>query len=124
MADYKQVTDALASGVEPALICSTCPWDRFCITPPSMTREDVDRQLEESKRSDEDAIAKSKAEGKDAGLGGIMGTLLTSMMVSGKDTQAQVCPVLVARMRGSEGRKIVDGVRSQMQTWDDSIVSV
>jgi len=47
MSDYTKVSEALAEGVPPAAICSTCPWDRFCIEPPTMTKDDVSKKMKE-----------------------------------------------------------------------------
>ena len=118
MADYKQVSDALASGADPELICGTCPWDRFCITPPSMTAQDVEAQMAKAKAEDERKVAEAKAEGKDPGMP--IGSLLSAVMVAGRDTQAQVCPVFAARLRSSAGSEIVAGLRKQMLGWDDN----
>jgi hypothetical protein len=48
-----------------------------------------------------------------------VGSLLTAMFVGGKDTSAQVCPVLALRLRSSGGRKIADTFKGLMQDWDD-----
>ena len=78
-----------------------------------------------SVRHDEEQAAAAKARGEETnGMAMVMGTLMTSMLYSGKDLQATVCPVLSARMRSSEGRTVVDGVRAMMKSWDDSAVSL
>lgn len=128
MPDYEQVQVALSNGIAPAMICSGCPWHRPCITPPEMTKSQVDQKLQESQQQIESGLghgigdADDHAEGR--GLGALMGTLMTTMFFSGKDLQATVCPVLVARMQGSDGRKIADNIRAQMQGWDDSEVTI
>jgi hypothetical protein len=119
MANYTQVQEALTAGTSPADLCRTCPWDRLCITPPEMSRAEIERKMKES----EDLLKAPKPDGtKDNGVGQIVGSLMTSMLYNGKDTQAQVCPVLVVRMKSSEGRSVVDGVRAQMKAWDDDKV--
>lgn len=119
MSNYQQVQDALSQGVSPADLCRTCPWDRLCISPPEMTRDQIEReQAKQCKESE----AQMKEDPK-GGMGAVVGTLLTSILYAGKDTAAQVCPVLVVRMRSSEGRAIADSVRAQMKAWDDSVVS-
>ena len=120
MSDYKQVEEALAKGVEPAALCGSCPWDRYCITPPSMSRAEVDAEIEKSKAADEAAAEKAKAEGKDGGLP--LGVLMTTMMLSGKQNAATCCPVFVVRLRSSDGRTIVDGLKDAMREWDDDAV--
>lgn len=121
MTDYRNVAEALAVGAEPAMLCATCPWDRHCITPPTMSKADVDAEIEKSKRADEELAEKRKAEGKDAGAG--MGVLMTALMFSGKDTSAQVCPVYSSRLRSSSGRALADGMKQQMLAWDDNEVA-
>jgi hypothetical protein len=115
--NYKPVSDALAAGADPQMLCATCPWDRFCITPPSMTRDEIDAEQEKARRKDEDARAEKQAKGEDPGMP--MGMLMTAVMLGGKDTAATVCPVVAMRMRTSQGRKIVDSLRAQMTGWDD-----
>jgi len=119
--DYSKVQDALASGAEPRMLCATCPWDRFCIEPPSMTRADIDRHIEEATKRDEETAAKARAEGKQPGMP--VGVLVTAMTFSGRDTAASVCPVFALRLRSSGGRRIVDALRSEMTTWDDEVTA-
>lgn len=110
---YQQVTDALKTGADPAMLCMTCPWDRFCISPPSMTAAEVEARMEEAKREDEHKAATARAAGKDVGMP--VAVLVTAMAVGGRDTAAQVCPVLAMRLRLPEGREIVDLIRSHMR---------
>jgi hypothetical protein len=84
-----------------------------------MTKDQIER---EQARQREQSEAQMREDPK-GGAGAIMGALLTSILYAGKDTSAQVCPVLVVRMRSSEGRAIADSVRAQMKAWDDSVVS-
>lgn len=121
MSDYKRVSEALEAGTDPRLICATCPWDRFCINPPTMSRADVEREMDEAKAKDAEAAEKARSEGRDVGMP--MGLLVTAMTLGGRDTQASVCPVFVARLQSSDGRLIVDGIRTQMREWDDFTVS-
>ena len=113
MADYRSVTDALASGADPSMLCMTCPWDRFCITPPSMTAEEVRRSLDDAKRKDEEAAEAAKAKGESAGRP--VGMLISTIVVAGRDTQAQVCPVFALRLRSADGGTLVAGIRKSMQ---------
>lgn len=108
MTDYKPVKDALAAGTPPELVCAACPWDRLCITPPSMTSGDIERHLDEAKRKD--------AEDREAtGDKMPMGTLMTALIFAGKDTAAQLCPVFALKLRGPEGRQVADTLRSSMR---------
>lgn len=107
--NYQKVADALKDGADPAMLCMTCPWDRFCITPPSMSREEIDRQIEEAGRKDDEKGA------QDGGKSMPVATLMTALMFAGRDTQAQLCPVLAMRLKLPEGRTVVDLVKKQMQ---------
>jgi len=117
MANYKPVKDALAAGADLAMLCETCPWDRYCITPPSMTSAEVEQAMAESKAKDEEESARKRAAGEQVGMP--VGSLLTTIIMSGKDSQAELCPVFSARLRSSQGRSIVDGFKAQMAGWDD-----
>lgn len=118
---YKEVQEALAQGVEPTMLCATCPWDRYCITPPSMTKGEVDQRLDEAKAKDEADRKKAEAEGKSPNLP--MGQFIMALAVSGKDLTASCCPVFVTWLRSSAGRGIVDGMKATMQGWDDNAVA-
>lgn len=113
MTDYKTVADALAGGTDPEMLCMTCPWDRFCITPPSMTKDEVDRQINDAKVKDDEKVAASKAEGNNPGMP--VGMLLMTLTLAGKDTSCQVCPVFALRLRTSFGGEIVRSIRNTMQ---------
>lgn len=115
--DYKAVQKALSDGADPAMLCATCPWDRNCFSPPTMTAADVEQQIAEAGRKDEMEAAADRSEGRAPRLPA--GTLLTALLFAGKDTSAQVCPVFGMRLRSSGGRKIADTFKALMQEWDD-----
>jgi hypothetical protein len=117
MSDYRRVQDALAKGAEPAMICATCPWDRLCISPPSMTREQIDDQVRQAAASDQKD--KGTAQG-DSGAGFPIGTILATLTLAGRDTMAEMCPVFALRLRTGTGRQIADDTKKAMQGWDDS----
>jgi len=112
MTNVEAIKDALKAGTEPRMICMTCPWDRFCLTPPSMTSFDIENQINKMKEEDEKA---SEKDGTNHFMGAMMGTIL----FTGKDTQATLCPIVVNRLQTSDGRKIVDSIRDMMQEWED-----
>lgn len=114
---YDQVKKALADGADPAMLCMTCPWDRFCIQPPAMTRQEVDAQIKAAGDQDRTEHDRALARGEQP-PGMPVGMLLTALTMAGRDSQAQVCPVFAARLRSSDGRVIVDGIRAQMTGWD------
>ena len=118
MTDFQAVSKALAGGADPAMLCATCPWDRNCVTPPTMTTADVEAQIAEAARKDDEHLAQARIAGVDPGLP--TGSLLTALVVGGRDTSAQVCPVFALRLKSSGGREIADSIRSSMQAWDDA----
>jgi hypothetical protein len=99
------------------MLCATCPWDRNCFTPPTMTAADVEAQIHEATEKDRAELEVARMTGGEARMP--VGSLLTAMFVGGKDTSAQVCPVLALRLRSSGGRKIADTFKGLMQDWDD-----
>lgn len=113
MSDYQAVTKALASGADPAMLCATCPWDRNCVTPPTMTAGEVKQQIDEAAAQDEAAMRADPHKAP-------MAALMTALVVGGRDTAMQACPVLAVRLRSAEGRKIAERVRSMMQGWEKS----
>jgi hypothetical protein len=112
MIDHDRINAALASGADPNMLCTTCPWDRLCVEPPKNTREDVDREVAKAKAEDE------KSRMVDGNKGMPTATLMTTMIFSGKDRQGEMCPVFSLRLRSAEGRQIADSIRTLMQGGD------
>jgi len=79
------------STIEQQVTCSTCPWSKFCITPPVMSKAEVDAKIQ----GDLDKVKETKDEGA------LMQPMLSALMFSGKDTECQVCPVFAAKLRES-----------------------
>lgn len=113
MTDYLPVAKALESGADPDMLCMTCPWDRNCITPPTMTSAEIDAQIDAAKRDDDARRAAAVASGKDPGLPA--GMLITAVTLSGRDTSATLCPVLALRLKLPEGRAVAELVKAHMQ---------
>ncbi len=105
--DYPTVQRELDKGTPAELLCATCPWDRLCVSPPSMTKQDVDRAIAEAEAKDK---AKDPAESKMP-----VSMLLTVMTLGGRDTTGALCPVFALRLRGPDGRQVADGIRSLMR---------
>ena len=105
--DYRSVADALKAGADPAHLCMTCPWDRFCITPPTMTEDDVKRKIDEAHKEDELKDPEHKKVP--------FGSLLTTMFMAGKDMTAECCPVFTLRLRSSTGRDVSDQLKEIMK---------
>jgi hypothetical protein len=107
--DYTAVSKALESGADPSMICQTCPWDRNCVNPPTMTRAEVD------------AKCAPPTDGRSINDQELMKGLVSVALFAGKDTAAQVCPVFALCLRSSEGRRIVDLLKERMAAvWDDA----
>jgi hypothetical protein len=121
VSDYEAVQKALADGAAPSMLCTTCPWDRSCLTPPTMTRAEIDTLLEKAQAEDAERAADARRRGKTMkALEASSGLLMTAVAYGGKDTSASICPVLALRLRSSGGREIADGLKVTMQGWDDS----
>jgi hypothetical protein len=103
------IREALKTGADPHMICATCPWDRTCIKPPAMTTGDVEEAL------DPDRIRSETGEGE----GFLFAAMIKAMTFAGRDTAAPVCPVLVDRLRSSDGKRIADALRELMTSWVD-----
>jgi hypothetical protein len=110
---HEQAKKSLAEGVPPELVCATCPWDRFCIEPPSLSSAEIDRRLEQSKAQDEASAKKNPNAMPTA-------SLLTILAYSGRDTAGRLCPVFMLRLRGPDGRRVADAIRAQMQGWSEA----
>ena len=102
--DYKAVQEALAAGADPRMMCETCPWTRSCVEPPVMSREEIDSKIKE-------AESKDSEKGKD----GFVGTLLTAVMLGGRDINGAQCPVFTLRLRDQTGRGLIDSMKTKMK---------
>ena len=114
--DYSRVSDALKGGADPDMLCMTCPWDRFCIKPPSMTGDEIQKRLDDAKAKDEEARREKELAGEKVGLPAT--TLLTALTMGGRDRMAEVCPVFALRLKTPDGKHIVDGIKAAMQGGD------
>lgn len=115
MSGYEQMKKAMQAGTPLELICTACPWDRLCITPPTMSAAEIEQQLRQAERQDAERI---QAPGAKAGRMPV-NTLMTAMLFAGKDTSGQLCPVFAARLRSPEGRGIADAIRTAMQRFGE-----
>lgn len=123
MGNYEPVVEALAKGADPAMLCTTCPWDRTCVTPPTTTRREIDAKMAEAQATDEKRLRETSAAGfgiqrSEAGMP--VATLMAAVAWGGKDLSAMVCPVFALRLRSSGGRSIADNLKTAMQAWDDA----
>jgi hypothetical protein len=118
LSGYEQVAAELAKGTDPALLCATCPWDRNCLNPPSMSTEDVNKVIDEAASRDEARMLAARASGQPVPVPAT--TITMAAVCAGRDTALQACPVLAARLRSADGRKAAEAVKKLMQSWDES----
>lgn len=116
MNDYTRVEEALKKGVDPVHLCMTCPWDRFCITPPTMTSDEVDSRIKEAETKDNE---RNLAAGKSPRDSMPIGMMLSTLMLAGKDRQAEICPVLSLALRTKIGEQLSRTLKAFMQKDDD-----
>jgi hypothetical protein len=109
MPGYEQVAAELAKGTDPAMLCATCPWDRNCVNPPEVSAAEIRQKIDESAES-------ARARGSDP----VVVTVMATLVLAGRDTALQVCPVLAVRLRSADGRKAAEAVKNLMQNWDES----
>ena len=107
MSDYSAVERELAAGTPAELLCATCPWDRLCITPPTLTKQDIDNQIKQAEAKDRE----HDPDGKKMPVG----MMLAALSLGGKDKTGTLCPVFTLRLRGPDGRQVADGVRAMMR---------
>ena len=117
MSDYSTVRKALEEGADPGMLCTTCPWDRTCISPPSMTKAEIDAEMAKASAEDKERAVAARLKGAPEPMP--TGSLMTALVYGDKDTSAQVCPVFALRLRSGGGRRIADSLRASMQEWDD-----
>jgi hypothetical protein len=108
---YLEVDNELARGIPPEVLCATCPWDRLCVRPPSMTKAEIERAVKDAEARDEARDPERKA--MPAGM------LLTAMTLGGRDRMGELCPVFALRLRTPEGRRIADSIRGVMREWSE-----
>lgn len=76
-------------------------------------RGEVEQQINE-------AVAKDEAVMRTDPSKAPLGALMTALVIGGRDTALQACPVLAVRLRSADGQKVAEGVRSMMQGWEES----
>lgn len=108
---HEQAKKELESGTPAELICAMCPWDRLCVQPPTMSSQEIDRQIKDAEAADEARDPERK--GVPAGM------LMTALVFAGKDSSGALCPVFALRLRGPDGRQASDGIRTLMRSWGE-----
>ncbi len=79
-------------GIEQQVECATCTWNKLCVEPPTMTKEEVDAKCRPPDLSE---VEREKAEST------VMGGLMNALFFSGKDRECPACPVFIERLRES-----------------------
>lgn len=79
--------------IEQQVNCSTCPWNKLCIQPPSMTRAEIDNKVNSS-------LGKMNSDKEDK-EGGAIGAMMTAVMLGGRDRECFACEVFVDKLRES-----------------------
>lgn len=106
---YADVRSQIKEGVPPEVICTTCPWSRPCMSPPDISSRQVT-----------DAIRDMEREGRKKGINPAQAILAAASVYGGRDSAAQLCPVLLVRFTGPDGRRIADGMRETMRNWQEA----
>lgn len=109
---HQQAKQELERGTPAEVICATCPWDRLCVQPPSMSEQEYRRAVDEAERKDRERDP----------LGTKMpaGMLMTALTLGSHVSSGQLCPVFALRLRGPDGRKVADGVRELMRAYGEA----
>jgi hypothetical protein len=118
LTNYEPVAKALAEGTDPAMLCVTCPWDRNCVNPPSISTAEVRKVIDEAGAEDKLKALAAQSLGQPAPMP--TATLMMVAAYAGRDTALQACPVLALRLRSADGRKVAEGVKALMQGWEES----
>ena len=96
----------MSTKVEQQVECASCTWDKFCLSPPTMTSEEVESRTKPKPPAERAVEGEEK---KDS----LLGDMLNIMMFSGKDTECRACPQLISRLR--EGPELSNYIKSFMQ---------
>ena len=97
--------------------CTTCTWNKQCIEPPTMTREEIEAKIDGEKllpEPDSLASAEEREEWEKNSNKSLIGGLMSVMMFSGRDTECRVCPVLAEKLR--EGPAIPAIIKEYMKS--------
>ena len=94
--------------LEKQLPCRSCSWNKNCIDPPAMTKEEVDGKIK--------SMLDKKVEEESKG-GGLVGGMLATLMLAGKDVECIGCPIFIIRLRQSP--KLALEIRKLMQDWKE-----
>ena len=92
--------------VEQQVECSTCPWDKFCIQPPSMTEEQVEAEIKKDRGGNDPEDPKARE-------GAMIGGIMSALMFAGKDRECRACTTFITKLR--EGPELSNRIRAIMQ---------
>ncbi len=91
--------------VEQQVECASCPWDKLCIRPPSMTEAEVKEKMERERPSNPND---PKAED-----GALLGSMLSAIFFAGKDRECIACTAFITKLR--ENPELSNRIRAIMQ---------
>jgi hypothetical protein len=63
------------------MLCATCPWDRNCISPPTMTSEEVKAKVDEAIAKEDQRVKADKRAGRAVGMP--VEALMTTIVYAG-----------------------------------------
>ena len=89
--------------IEQQVECTSCQWNKYCIEPPIMTKEEY-----------EEMINKEKDKAKMDGESGVYSSLLTALVFGGKDKTCNACPVFIDRL--SQGPELSNKIKEIMRS--------
>lgn len=110
---HENAQHSLDEGIDPDLVCAVCPWDRLCVEPPPMSKRQVDAAMTKARQG----------EGGERDPRVVLGdVVIAAMLLGGKDHAGKLCPVFALRLRGLDGRRLSDELRTVMRGWSDQAV--
>jgi len=74
--------------IEQQIECKTCQWNKLCIEPPTMTKEEVEEKTKPPELTKDD-----KGEGK------LMGSMMSALFFAGRDKECTACSVFIDKLR-------------------------
>jgi hypothetical protein len=91
--------------VEAAMVgqkCRICGWNTLCVSPPAMTPEEVEEQID-----------RTMPEGPED----MVGSLMSALFFGGMDKKCAVCETFSSRLRASP--KLSQEIKRLMVEWED-----
>lgn len=120
--DYSKTKQAIATGADPVWLCGVCPWTQSCLDVPRVDDGDVlefaNRAVDQFRKAHDEgqSIAVQMAE-MAGGVEHVTEHLREMAQMAGRNAtnETTICPVLAARLKTDEGRRIIDDIKKVMQ---------